>query len=99
MIILYAIAGLVTLLFLVVVLFGAVRAIRHPERYGPRRRVYRDGDDEEGSCESGRRRQQQHRERLAATARGHLDDGFDHFAGHSDAGGVSRTTWSPAYST
>ncbi|KAM0750921.1 hypothetical protein T439DRAFT_380759 [Meredithblackwellia eburnea MCA 4105] len=36
MIILYAITGVVTFMFLVVILSGAVRAIRHPERYGPR---------------------------------------------------------------
>ena len=36
MIILYAITGCVTLLFLVVILSGAIRALRHPERYGPR---------------------------------------------------------------
>lgn len=38
MIILYAITGCVTLLFLVVILSGALRAVRHPERYGPRAR-------------------------------------------------------------
>jgi len=36
MIILYAITGCVSLLFCVVILSGAIRAIRHPERYGPR---------------------------------------------------------------
>lgn len=36
MIILYAITGIVTLLFLVVIMSGAIRAARHPERYGPR---------------------------------------------------------------
>jgi Ring finger domain len=36
MIILYAITGCVTLMFLVVILSGAIRAIRNPERYGPR---------------------------------------------------------------
>ncbi|GAA5823060.1 hypothetical protein JCM11251_007470 [Rhodosporidiobolus azoricus] len=36
MIILYAITGVVCLLFLVVILSGAIRALRHPERYGPR---------------------------------------------------------------
>ncbi|KAF8313127.1 hypothetical protein DL93DRAFT_2081528 [Clavulina sp. PMI_390] len=36
MIILYAITGCVSLLFSIVVILGAVRAIRHPERYGPR---------------------------------------------------------------
>ena len=38
MIILYAITGCVTLLFLVVIMSGAIRAMRHPERYGPRAR-------------------------------------------------------------
>lgn len=33
---LYAITGCVSLLFCVVILSGAIRAIRHPERYGPR---------------------------------------------------------------
>lgn len=37
MIILYAITGLITFLFCVVIISGAIRAIRHPERYGPRR--------------------------------------------------------------
>ncbi|CEL60770.1 hypothetical protein RSOLAG1IB_04009 [Rhizoctonia solani AG-1 IB] len=36
MIVLYAITGCVSLLFCVVILSGAIRAIRHPERYGPR---------------------------------------------------------------
>ncbi|GAA5926121.1 uncharacterized protein JCM15063_000190 [Sporobolomyces koalae] len=36
MIILYSITGVVTFLFFVVILCGAIRAIRHPERYGPR---------------------------------------------------------------
>ncbi|ORY89025.1 hypothetical protein BCR35DRAFT_324024 [Leucosporidium creatinivorum] len=36
MIILYAITGVVTFMFLIVILSGAIRAIRHPERYGPR---------------------------------------------------------------
>ncbi|KAF8585940.1 hypothetical protein K439DRAFT_1632199 [Ramaria rubella] len=36
MIILYAITGCVSGLFIIVILSGAVRAIRHPERYGPR---------------------------------------------------------------
>ncbi|OJT05793.1 transmembrane domain- and RING domain-containing protein 4 [Trametes pubescens] len=36
MIILYAITGCVSALFCVVIISGAVRAIRHPERYGPR---------------------------------------------------------------
>lgn len=34
--ILYSITGLITLLFLIVIASGAVRAHRHPERYGPR---------------------------------------------------------------
>lgn len=38
MIILYAITGCVSGLFIVVILSGAIRAIRHPERYGPRAR-------------------------------------------------------------
>ena len=37
MIILYAITGCVTVLFLIVITSGAIRAMRHPERYGPRR--------------------------------------------------------------
>ncbi|KAG0141165.1 hypothetical protein CROQUDRAFT_718293 [Cronartium quercuum f. sp. fusiforme G11] len=36
MIILYAITGCVTLMFLIVIISGAIRAVRHPERYGPR---------------------------------------------------------------
>ena len=36
MIILYAITGLITALFLIIIITGAVRAHRHPERYGPR---------------------------------------------------------------
>ncbi|KAF7559896.1 hypothetical protein G7046_g4257 [Stylonectria norvegica] len=35
--ILYGITGLITLLFLVIIATGAVRAHRYPERYGPRR--------------------------------------------------------------
>ncbi|RDB25079.1 hypothetical protein Hypma_007906 [Hypsizygus marmoreus] len=38
MIILYAITGCVSALFIVVIITGAIRAIRHPERYGPRSR-------------------------------------------------------------
>ncbi|KAG5724193.1 E3 ubiquitin-protein ligase RNF13 [Termitomyces sp. T112] len=38
MIILYAITGCVSALFCIVIITGAVRAIRHPERYGPRAR-------------------------------------------------------------
>lgn len=36
MIILYAITGCVSALFCVVIISGAIRALRHPERYGPR---------------------------------------------------------------
>ncbi|KAI9828194.1 MAG: hypothetical protein M1826_006122 [Phylliscum demangeonii] len=36
MIILYSITGVITALFLVIIVTGAVRAHRHPERYGPR---------------------------------------------------------------
>lgn len=36
MIILYTITGVITALFLVIIITGAVRAHRHPERYGPR---------------------------------------------------------------
>jgi hypothetical protein len=36
MIILYTITGIITALFLVIIITGAVRAHRHPERYGPR---------------------------------------------------------------
>lgn len=36
MIILYSITGIITALFLVIIVVGAVRAHRHPERYGPR---------------------------------------------------------------
>ena len=36
MIILYSITGLITALFLAIIVTGAVRAHRHPERYGPR---------------------------------------------------------------
>lgn len=45
MIILYAITGCVTLLFLIVIMSGAIRAMRHPERYGPRARTSRPGDN------------------------------------------------------
>ncbi|WYZ37507.1 hypothetical protein EsH8_II_001013 [Colletotrichum jinshuiense] len=34
--ILYSITGLITLLFLIIIITGAVRAHRYPERYGPR---------------------------------------------------------------
>ncbi|KAL6718501.1 hypothetical protein ACLMJK_004593 [Lecanora helva] len=37
MIILYSITGIITALFLAIIIVGAVRAHRHPERYGPRR--------------------------------------------------------------
>jgi len=37
MIILYVITGCVSALFIVVIISGAIRAFRHPERYGPRR--------------------------------------------------------------
>ncbi|KAF2019620.1 hypothetical protein BU24DRAFT_419233 [Aaosphaeria arxii CBS 175.79] len=36
MIILYSITGIITALFLIIIITGAVRAHRHPERYGPR---------------------------------------------------------------
>ena len=36
MIILYSITGLITALFLLIIITGAFRAHRHPERYGPR---------------------------------------------------------------
>ena len=36
MIILYSITGIITALFLIIIVTGAVRAHRHPERYGPR---------------------------------------------------------------
>lgn len=36
MIILYSITGIITALFLVIIVTGAIRAHRHPERYGPR---------------------------------------------------------------
>jgi hypothetical protein len=35
MIILYSITGIITALFLVIIVTGAIRAHRHPERYGP----------------------------------------------------------------
>ncbi|KAF9531668.1 hypothetical protein CPB83DRAFT_80138 [Crepidotus variabilis] len=43
MIVLYAITGCVSALFIVVIISGAVRALRHPERYGPRHQMGRDG--------------------------------------------------------
>ena len=36
MIILYSITGIITALFLLIIVVGAIRAHRHPERYGPR---------------------------------------------------------------
>lgn len=39
MIILYSVTGVITILFLVIILSGAIRAHRHPERYGPRNAV------------------------------------------------------------
>ena len=36
MIILYSVTGIITALFLIIIVTGAVRAHRHPERYGPR---------------------------------------------------------------
>ncbi|CAK3823209.1 Receptor y region, transmembrane domain- and RING domain-containing 3 [Lecanosticta acicola] len=41
MIILYSITGIITALFLAIIITGAVRAHRHPERYGPRNGVGR----------------------------------------------------------
>ncbi|OCT50846.1 putative RING finger domain protein [Cladophialophora carrionii] len=41
MIILYSITGIITALFVVIIVTGAVRAHRHPERYGPRNIVGR----------------------------------------------------------
>ena len=38
MIILYSITGVITVLFVVIIFTGAIRAHRHPERYGPRPR-------------------------------------------------------------
>ncbi|KKK15184.1 hypothetical protein ARAM_007612 [Aspergillus rambellii] len=38
MIILYSITGIITALFLSIIITGAIRAHRHPERYGPRQR-------------------------------------------------------------
>jgi hypothetical protein len=35
--VLYSITGVITLLFVIIIAVGAVRAHRHPERYGPRR--------------------------------------------------------------
>ena len=36
MLILYAVTGIITALFIVIIITGAIRAHRHPERYGPR---------------------------------------------------------------
>lgn len=41
MIILYSITGIITFLFLAIIVIGAIRAHRHPERYGPRRMIGR----------------------------------------------------------
>ncbi|KAL8791096.1 MAG: hypothetical protein Q9213_000303 [Squamulea squamosa] len=41
MIILYSITGIITALFLIIIVVGAIRAHRHPERYGPRNVVGR----------------------------------------------------------
>lgn len=41
MIILYSITGIITALFLAIIVVGAIRAHRHPERYGPRRMIGR----------------------------------------------------------
>jgi hypothetical protein len=43
MIVLYAITGCVSALFCIIIISGAIRAIRHPERYGPRARFGADG--------------------------------------------------------
>ena len=39
MIILYSITGIITAMFLLIIIVGAIRAHRHPERYGPRNTV------------------------------------------------------------
>jgi hypothetical protein len=41
MIILYSVTGIITALFLIIIITGAIRAHRHPERYGPRNVVGR----------------------------------------------------------
>ena len=41
MIILYSITGVITALFLIIIITGAIRAHRHPERYGPRERHWK----------------------------------------------------------
>ncbi|KHJ35546.1 putative ring finger domain protein [Erysiphe necator] len=38
--ILYSITGIITLLFLIIIATGAIRAHRHPERYGPRNTAF-----------------------------------------------------------
>jgi hypothetical protein len=48
MIILYAITGCVSALFIIVIISGAIRAIRHPERYGPRAGVANGGSNNFG---------------------------------------------------
>ncbi|KAJ7770221.1 hypothetical protein DFH07DRAFT_806142 [Mycena maculata] len=44
MIVLYVVTGCVSLLFCIIIISGAIRAIRHPERYGPRARNH-DGEN------------------------------------------------------
>ena len=39
MIILYSITGIITAMFLLIIIVGAIRAHRHPERYGPRNTI------------------------------------------------------------
>ncbi|KAJ7096297.1 hypothetical protein C8R44DRAFT_812656 [Mycena epipterygia] len=43
MIVLYAVTGCVSLLFCIIIISGAIRAIHHPDRYGPRARNF-DGE-------------------------------------------------------
>ncbi|KZP34645.1 hypothetical protein FIBSPDRAFT_772413 [Athelia psychrophila] len=52
MIILYAITGCVSALFCGVIVMGAIRAVRHPDRYGPRSGRNRDGDSFIGQGQS-----------------------------------------------
>ncbi|KAI0339775.1 hypothetical protein BDW22DRAFT_1431273 [Trametopsis cervina] len=52
MIILYAITGCVSALFCVVIVSGAIRAIRHPERYGPRAAFGAGGGSNYGPAQS-----------------------------------------------
>ncbi|GAA5912754.1 RING-H2 finger protein [Sporobolomyces salmoneus] len=55
MIILYSITGVVTFLFFAVILCGAIRAIRYPERYGPRTGFgYRNSGTSNGGSPQGR---------------------------------------------